>query len=51
VGEEIAVLADGHYSAGRHSITLDAGGFAAGLYFYRIETESFSNVRKMMLVK
>ncbi len=51
VGEQVAVLADGQFSAGQHTVALDASGFAAGLYFYRIEADSFMDVRKMMVVK
>jgi len=39
------------YNAGSHSITFDGSNLSSGLYLYRIETESFSAVRKMVLIK
>jgi photosystem II stability/assembly factor-like uncharacterized protein len=38
-------------TAGTHQITLDGSNYASGLYFYRIETGSYIETKKMVLVK
>lgn len=52
LGSEIAVLAQGIYSAGRHTVALNAESLSAGVYYYRLSDGS-GNVmtRKLMLVK
>lgn len=52
LGSEIALLAQGIYSAGRHSVSLNAESLSAGVYYYRLSDGS-GNVmtRKLMLVK
>ncbi|NQV17287.1 MAG: T9SS type A sorting domain-containing protein [Armatimonadetes bacterium] len=39
------------FEAGEHNFNWDASGFASGIYFYKLETENFSKVRKMLLIK
>jgi hypothetical protein len=51
IGEEIAVLADGRYSAGHHTFQFNAENLNAGLYLYRLETYKFTAVKKMILLK
>jgi hypothetical protein len=51
IGQEIAVLAEGMHSAGVHTVTFDASQLPAGVYFYRLEAGSFSDIRKMLLLK
>jgi hypothetical protein len=51
LGQVVARLHDGKLSAGKHSFTFDAAGFASGLYFYRVTTTQFTKTRKMMLIK
>lgn len=51
LGQEVATLVDGVVPAGTHSVTWTAGGFASGLYFYRIQAGSFAETRKMILTK
>ena len=38
LGREVAVLAEGVRGAGQHTVTFDAGGYANGLYLYRLVT-------------
>ena len=42
---------NGFRDAGVHDVTFDATNLASGLYFYRIEAGSFSDVKKILLVK
>ncbi|MBN2000538.1 T9SS type A sorting domain-containing protein [candidate division KSB1 bacterium] len=50
-GRQVDVLMDGQCGAGLHSITFDAGKFASGVYFYRLQTSERNLTKKMMLVK
>jgi hypothetical protein len=51
IGQVVKVLADGEYAAGIHSVTLDASHLASGVYFCRLQTENFINVKKLILLK
>lgn len=50
-GKESAVLVSGDLAAGIYNVDFDASHLASGVYFYRLETEGFMDVKKMMLVK
>ena len=51
LGEEIAMLAEGKQPAGQHQVTFDASQQVSGLYFYKLQTDAFTEVRKMLLVE
>ena len=51
LGEEITEIVNQEYSAGHHEMVFNAGDLAAGIYFYRIETDGFSAVKKLALIK
>jgi hypothetical protein len=51
LGREIASLVNGYEQAGRHSINFEAGALPSGVYFYRMETPQFTDMKKMMLLK
>ena len=51
LGEEIAQLVSNQQKAGRYQVVFDASGFVSGVYIYRLETNSFSSIKKMLLVK
>jgi hypothetical protein len=51
LGREIAVLVDDERSPGRFGVTFDAGSLSTGVYFYRLSTSEFSQVRKLVVVK
>ncbi|MGH7598160.1 MAG: T9SS type A sorting domain-containing protein [bacterium] len=48
-GRLIATLANERYQAGRHEIKWNVTGLPAGIYFYRMETDKFAAVRKMLV--
>lgn len=50
-GQRVATLTEGSRSAGTHQISFNAGNLASGVYLYRLQTESATLTRKMMLVK
>jgi hypothetical protein len=51
LGKEIREIVNGEYGAGHHEIVLDAANLAAGIYFYKIETEGYTGVKKLAVVK
>ncbi len=51
LGEEVATLVEQKQIAGNYEINFDASNFTSGIYFYRIRTSNFSQVRKMILLK
>jgi len=51
LGAEIKVLANEFISPGRYRVSLDAGALPSGTYFYRLETGSFTETKKMILIK
>lgn len=50
-GRVIRHLVDQHQKAGWHTVTLLADEIPSGLYFYRLQADSFTRVRKMMNIK
>ena len=50
-GQRIAVLADAGMEAGSHAVSLDARSWPSGIYIYRLETGTFSQYRKMILLR
>jgi hypothetical protein len=51
LGREVAVLADGVEEAGFRSIEWNADNFATGIYFYRLTAGTFTEVKKMMVLR
>jgi len=51
LGEKIEILANQKYDAGTHSVVFNKLNIPAGIYFYRILTQSFQQTKKMILLK
>ncbi len=51
LGEKVATLVNGYEQAGGHNIQWDAGGFASGIYFYKLSANNLSQIKKMILLK
>jgi len=51
LGQRVAVLVNEGKSAGRHTVSFNASGLSSGVYFYRIQTDSQTLLKKMMLIK
>jgi hypothetical protein len=50
-GQEVASLATGMMEAGTHNVTFDAAQLGSGVYLYTLQAGSFSETKKMVLVK
>jgi len=50
-GQKVDTIANEFMSTGSHSVTWDASGHSAGVYFYTVKTGSFSETMKMTLLK
>jgi hypothetical protein len=56
LGQEVRTLVDGPMDAGFHTVTWDgrssSGGLvSSGVYFYRVETDQFTETKKMLMLK
>ena len=51
LGKEVASLVEGVQSAGRHTVRFDASLLRSGVYFYRIQAGTFSDTKKLMVIK
>lgn len=51
LGAEIITLVNEYKSSGMHEVAFDGSLHPSGIYFYKINTESFSSIRKMVLMK
>lgn len=51
LGQEISTLINGFMKAGNHTIKFNAVNLNSGLYFYKLESNGNSIVKKMMLLK
>jgi len=50
-GETVTILLDNLVSVGRHSVAFNTSNLPRGLYFYRLQTQEFGQVNKMLLTK
>jgi LruC domain-containing protein len=50
-GKEVAVLVNNELKAGTYDYTFNAGSLSSGIYFYRVNTPSFTDTKRMILVK
>ena len=51
LGEQIATVADGMYETGNHKVTFNASSLPSGAYIYRLESDAFVQVKKMILLR
>ena len=51
LGQEVAVLINEVREAGFYNVEFSGADLASGLYFYRLSTENFTQIKKMLLVK
>jgi hypothetical protein len=51
LGEEIATLVNQKQEAGRYELNFNSTGLASGMYLYKIQAGSFTQTKKMILMK
>jgi hypothetical protein len=51
LGVEVAVLVNEIKPPGNYSVQFDGTDFPSGIYYYKLESGKFSDVKKMNLVK
>ncbi|MCH7964261.1 MAG: T9SS type A sorting domain-containing protein [Bacteroidetes bacterium] len=51
VGEEVSVLVNQEVDAGFYEATFNAADFPSGIYFYKLQSDSFVETKKMVLMK
>jgi hypothetical protein len=50
-GRKVSELVDKQLTAGAYEVLFDASNLSSGAYFYKIEAGTFSDVKKMVLIK
>ena len=50
-GREVASLVDAVLQAGEYKYTFDGSNLSSGTYFYTLQTEGFTETKKMLLIK
>jgi hypothetical protein len=51
LGKQIETLLSGDHDAGVYEVDFDATGLSSGIYFYQIKSASFTETRKLVLMK
>jgi hypothetical protein len=51
LGNEIATLVNEEKPVGSYEVEFDASNLTSGVYFYRLQTGSFNQIKKMILLK
>jgi photosystem II stability/assembly factor-like uncharacterized protein len=51
IGQEVFTLLNSHFEPGSYSVQWNASNNPSGVYFYRITTSKFTDVKKMILLK
>jgi hypothetical protein len=51
LGNEVATLVDQEQAAGSYEINFEADGFKSGIYFYTLNAGSFTQTKKLVLLK
>jgi len=51
LGREVATIVNQQLQPGTYEVEWDGGNYPSGVYFYKLETSSFSETKKMVLIK
>jgi hypothetical protein len=51
LGEAVYTLVNGYKQAGNYIVDFNAGRLSSGIYYYRLSADSYSSVKKMILLK
>ena len=51
LGKEVEILVNEEKDAGNYEVNFDASKLASGIYLYKMQTENFTEIRKLLLLK
>ncbi|KAA3661367.1 MAG: T9SS C-terminal target domain-containing protein [Calditrichaeota bacterium] len=51
LGQKVKVLVDEHQLSGTHKLTMNANDLSSSVYFYSIQAGTFTETRKLLLIK
>jgi hypothetical protein len=51
LGNEIATLVNDEKPEGSYEVEFDASNLGSGIYFYRLQTKDFTEIKKMILIR
>lgn len=51
IGEQVAILVNQTQEQGYHQLDFNASNLPSGIYFYSLQTENYSETKKMLLMK
>jgi hypothetical protein len=51
LGKEVATLVDEAQQPGNKSVRFDAGIWASGIYFYRLQTGTYIETKKLVFLR
>ncbi len=51
IGQKITTLINKEYTPGSYSVQFNAGNLPSGIYFYRLSTNDYVSIKKMILMK
>jgi hypothetical protein len=51
LGNKVATLLNKKIGAGQYHVSFNAANLSAGVYFYKLEAGSFSDTKRMLLLK
>ena len=51
IGKEIRTLISASFTSGKHEVTFNANGLTSGIYYYRLQSGNFTQMKSMMLIK
>jgi hypothetical protein len=51
LGEELVTLVNDYKEAGNYKINFNASDLSSGIYYYRLASNSFNEIKKMILLK
>ncbi len=51
LGKEVMTLVNGQMTAGSYAVDFNASDLSSGVYFFRMESGEFSDIKRMMLIK
>lgn len=51
LGQRVAVVIDGEYSAGPHTVRFEGSGLASGMYYYRLTAGAYAETKTLILLR